>query len=43
MEWWQKYPAAGIIRGHRVTIFDRIRLRRRRKRQDDFGNLRDWR
>jgi len=42
MEWWQKYPAAGMIRGHRVTILDRIRLRRRRGKRDDLEAARRW-
>ena len=40
MEWWQKYPAAGRIRGMRRTVLDRIRLRRRRRTQDDLAFLR---
>ena len=42
MDWRQMYPAAGRIRGNRQTIFARLRLRKRRKRQDDLANLRGW-
>ena len=42
MDWHQKYPAAGIIRGHRRTLIEWLRLRKRRKRQFDLQNVRGW-
>lgn len=42
MDWRQMYPMAGVIRGHRVTILERIRLRRRRRQADDLDRARRW-
>lgn len=33
---------AGQARWQRMTLMDRIRLRRRRKKQDDLSGLRGW-
>ena len=41
-ELWQLMHPAASIRLHRVTIFDRIRLKRRRRRIDDLAALRGW-
>lgn len=32
----------GKARWHRMTIMERIRLRRRRRRADDLSNLKGW-
>lgn len=42
MEWWQMYPAAKAYRGRRIGLLARFRLWKRRRKQDDFGNLRGW-
>jgi hypothetical protein len=42
MDWRQMYPAAGKIRGNRLTLAGRIRLWKRRKRTDDLAHLRRW-
>lgn len=33
---------AGKARWHRVTIMDRIRLWKRRRKRDDLASLRGW-
>ena len=43
MNWRMITPAAGIIRGHRMTIADRFRLWKRRRHTDDLAKVRrEW-
>ena len=35
-------PGAGLIKGRRMTLMNRIRLWRRRRHRDDLEHLRGW-